>query len=81
MQFRSGWPPLNDRVIPLSSFYIDDYGDADFRCINYVTVLTDWPDGTHILVIDVFFEEDIDNGFSFWEAGPRTIIYTVTVGD
>lgn len=68
---------LNGEVESLSGFAIDESG----TCLLYYALVTDWPPGTHLLTTQITFLSDLNDGFSDYEAGIRTIEYWVTVED
>lgn len=88
-QFEDNWEnititfTLNGVEIPLSDFYVFDDGDENISCRRYIALVTDWPDGYHELVTYIIFETDLDDGLSddVYEAGSRTIVYEVSVGE
>lgn len=48
-------------------------------CLNFVTVLTDWPAGEYQLAAVVTFQEKINDGIADFEAGDYIYEYNVTV--
>ena len=71
---------LNELEIPLSDFVMEESGDEDFACRNYYILVTDWPDGYHLLVTEIYFDTELDDGYSVYDEGYRTYYYDVYVG-
>jgi hypothetical protein len=48
-------------------------------CLNFVTLMSDWPEGEYQLTAVVTFEEKINDGLADFEAGEYIYEYNVTV--
>lgn len=51
----------------------------DMVCLNFVTLLSNWPNGEYQLTAVVTFEEEINDGLADFEAGEYIYEYDVTV--
>jgi hypothetical protein len=51
----------------------------DMICLNFVTLLSNWPEGEYQLRAVVIFEENINDGVADFEAGEYIYEYNVTV--
>ena len=52
---------------------------TDMVCLNFVTLMSNWPDGEYQLTAVVTFEEKINDGTADFEAGDYIYEYNVTV--
>jgi hypothetical protein len=71
---------MNDEEVPLSSFAMLELDTEVEPCRLYYAVVTDWPAGEHVLVTEVTFETELDDGTEIFPAGTHYYRYNVTVG-
>jgi len=71
---------MNDVEVPLSSLARLDIDTEVEPCRLYYAVVTDWPAGEHVLVTEVTFETELDDGEEIFPAGTHYYRYNVTVG-
>jgi hypothetical protein len=48
-------------------------------CLQFVTLMSDWPNGEHNLEAIATFDEKINDGLADFEAGDYVFVYNVTV--
>ena len=53
--------------------------DTEMVCLNFVTLLSNWPEGEYQLTSVVIFDEEINDGLADFEAGDYIHEYQVTV--
>jgi hypothetical protein len=72
---------VNDTLVGNSQFTIVEYESQqdNLICRSYFTLLYDWPEGEHVLLIKVTFDEQINDGLADYPAGTHTYEYEVTV--
>jgi hypothetical protein len=67
---------VNNTVVPLSSFSELDYDSEGQQCQFYISLLTDWPAGEHLVETEMDFIETIEEGI---EPGVRLFEYQVVI--
>lgn len=70
---------MNGEDIPLDAFIEDSSYYS--MCTLYYALLTDWPDGEHLLTKSVTFTEEVDDGMDVYPEGTYLVEYYVTVGE
>lgn len=72
---------VNDTPVDNSQFTIveNESQQDNLICRYYYTLLYDWPEGQHTLLIKMTFDEKINDGLSDYPAGTHTYEYDVTV--
>lgn len=72
---------VNDTPVDNSQFTIveNESQQDNLICRYYYTLLYDWPEGRHTLLIKMTFDEKINDGLSDYPAGTHTYDYDVTV--
>ena len=72
---------VNDTPVDNSQFTIveTESQQDNLVCRYYYTLLYDWPEGQHTLLIKVTFDEQINDGLADYPAGTHTYEYDVTV--
>ncbi|MGD2163055.1 MAG: S41 family peptidase [Anaerolineales bacterium] len=67
---------LNANTVPLSNFSELDYDSEGQRCRFYVSLLTDWPAGEHLVETEMDFINTVAEGF---DPGVRLFEYHVVI--
>ncbi|MGD8849279.1 MAG: S41 family peptidase, partial [Anaerolineales bacterium] len=67
---------LNANTVPLSNFSELDYDSEGQRCRFYVSLLTDWPAGEHLVETEMDFINPVAEGF---DPGVRLFEYHVVI--
>ncbi len=72
---------VNGTPVDYSQFTIveNESQQDNLICRYYYTLLYDWPEGQHTLLIKMTFDEKINDGLSDYPAGTHTYEYDVTV--
>ena len=70
---------MNDQQVSEDNFYQTD-GQADQEyCFYQLVGLTDWPRGEHILLTEISFDQEINDGNKVYPVGLRKLEYKVYV--
>jgi hypothetical protein len=70
---------VNGQELALSRFAVLEAGTEGEECRLYYALVTDWPEGTHTLINEVTFDEEIFDGTDTFPAGTHYYEYVVTV--
>ena len=72
---------VNGEDIDLERFAGSEFESGDQACLFYYVLVTDWPQGGHVLQSILDFETDIDDGIIAepYPAGERIVMYLVDV--
>ncbi len=70
---------VNDEDISLNRFALLESSLEDQECRLYYALVTDWPQGEHLLVTQVTFETELDDGTDIYPAGTHWYKTIVTV--
>ena len=86
-QFDQNWEnielvfTLDGEPVPLTSFSQQDSPNGANQCRFYYVLLTDWPVGEHVVITDMKFVEELNDGIEtqVYAAGSRIYEYRVYV--
>jgi hypothetical protein len=71
---------VNDQDVSLNSFAMLESSLEDQECRLYYALVTDWPQGEHVLITEVTFETELDDGTDIYPIGTHWYKTIVTVG-
>lgn len=74
---------LNGENIPINRFLMGDVPSGGQMCRFYITALFDWPIGEHVLITEMVFTSQLDDGVldQLYAAGSRFFEYHVYVNE
>jgi len=71
---------VNGEDVPLERFAMLEVDIEDQQCRLHYALATDWPPGEHVLITEVTFETELDDGEEIFPAGTHWYKHIVTVG-
>ncbi|TKJ29060.1 MAG: hypothetical protein CEE40_09820 [Chloroflexi bacterium B3_Chlor] len=71
---------MDGEEVPLGTFATLETDIEDQECRLYYVLVTDWPPGEHVLITEVTFETELDDGTDIYPAGTHFYEHIVTVG-
>lgn len=71
---------MDGEDVPLDRFAMLEIDIEDQECRLYFALVTDWPPGEHVLITEVTFETELDDGTDIFPAGTHFYEHIVTVG-
>jgi hypothetical protein len=71
---------MNGEDVPLGKFAILEHGLEDQECRLYYALVTDWPVGEYVLITELTFETELDDGTDIYPAGTHYYKHIVSVG-
>ncbi len=71
---------MNGEDVPPDTFAMLEYGLEDEECRLYYALVTDWSVGEHVLITEVTFETELDDGTDLYPAGTHYYRHIVSVG-
>ncbi len=71
---------VNDQDVSFNRFAMLESSLEDQECRLYYALVTDWPQGEHVLITEVTFETELDDGTDIYPAGTHWYKTIVTVG-
>ena len=71
---------MDGEDVPLDRFAMLEIDIEDQECRLHFALVTDWPPGEHVLITEVTFETELDDGTDIFPAGTHFYEHIVTVG-
>jgi|GEM_PF-666152 len=71
---------MNGEDVPPDTFAMLEHGLEDQACRLYYALVTDWPVGEYLLITEVTFETELDDGTDIFPAGTHYYKHIVSVG-
>jgi len=71
---------MNGEDVPPDTFAMLEHGLEDQECRLYYALVTDWPVGEHVLITEITFETELDDGTDIYPAGTHYYKHIVSVG-